>query len=365
MLTCRLENDIILYVNLRKGSESMDIIKEDAFRKQLKKGISGGFLFYGEEDYMKTHALSLARQTVCPDPTFALFNDVRLDALDYSPNALVDALMPPPMMEELKIVSVTGLSISSMRQNEIDDLCDALLALKEYDYNVLIISVPAGQIDEGTPKYPSAVIKKLSAHLTPVLFESISGARLVSWVEKHFEHNGVSADPDTCAYLIDYCGRSMFTLASETDKLSYYVLQNGRNIVTKDDIKNVSVSVVTTDAFTLANAILDGRYEDALNALSVMKFRRIEPVIILSEVSRVICDLVSVKALIEQNVPQMDIAKLLFKSNDYKTKIYVKGASAKSMQKLKRALELCSEADLSLKLSPQGYIAIEKLICSL
>jgi DNA polymerase III delta subunit len=343
----------------------MEIIKEDAFRKQLKKGISGGFLFYGEEDYMKTHALSLARQTVCPDTTFALFNDVRLDALDYSPNALLDALMPPPMMADLKIVSVTGLSISSMRQNEIDDLCDTLSALAEYDYNVLIISIPAGQIEEGSPKRPSSALSKLGAHLTPVLFETVSGARLVSWVAKHFEHNGVQADPNTCAYLIEYCGRSMFTLASEIDKLSYYVLWNGRNTVTNDDIKNVSVSVVTTDAFTLANAILDGRYEDALNALSVMKFRRVDPVIILSEVSRVICDLVSVKSLLEQSVPQSDIARLLFRSNDYKTKIYVKGASAKSMQKLKRALELCSEADLSLKLSPQGYIAIEKLICCL
>lgn len=343
----------------------MDMIKEDTFRKQLKKGISGGFLFYGEEDYMKTHALSMARQTVCPDPTFALFNDVRLDALDYSPDALVDALMPPPMMADLKIVSITGLSISSMRQNEVDNLCDALLALKEYDYNVLIISIPAGQIDEGSPKYPSPALKKLSSYLTPVLFESFSGARLTSWVAKHFEHNGVSADADTCAYLIDHCGRSMFTLASETDKLSHYVLQNGRTAVTKDDVKNVCVSVISTDAFALANALLDSRYEDALNALSVMKFKRIEPVIILSEVSRVICDLVSVKSLIEQNVPQMDISKLLFKSSDYRTKIYVKGASSKSMQKLKRALELCAEADLSLKLSPQGYIAIEKLICSL
>lgn len=343
----------------------MDMIKEDAFRKQLKKGISGGFLFYGEEDYMKTHALSLARQTVCPDTTFALFNDVRLDALDYSPNALLDALMPPPMMADLKIVSVTGLSVSSMRQNEIEDLCDTLSALKEYDYNLLIISVPAGQIEEGSPKYPSAALKKLSAHLTPVLFESVSGARLVSWVAKHFEHNGVQADPNTCAYLIDYCGRSMFTLASEVDKLSYYVLHNGRNTVTQDDIKNVSVSVVTTDAFTLANAILDGRFEDALTALSVMKFRRIDPVIILSEVSRVISDLVSVKSLLEQGTHQSEIARLLFKSNDYKTKIYVKSASARSLQKLKRALELCSDADLSLKLSPQGYIAIEKLICSL
>ena len=343
----------------------MDIIKEDAFRKQIQKGLSGGYLFFGEEDYMKAHALRTVRETVCPDPTFALFNDVRLDALDYTPSALVDALMPPPMMADNKIVSVTGLSISSMRASELDDLCDALLSLREYDYNVLILSIPAGQIEEGTPKKPSAALSKLGEYLTPVSFESISGARLVSWVGKHFEHNGVHADADTCAFLIEYSGRSMFTLSAETEKLSYYVLHNGRDTVTKDDVRNVSVSVVTTDAFTLANSILDGKSEDALNALSVMKFRRVDPIIILSEVSRVICDLISVKSLLDRNVPQGEIGRMLFRSNEYKTRIYVRGASQTSMQRLRRAVDLCSEADLALKLSPQGYIAIEKLICSL
>ena len=54
----------------------MEIIKEDAFRKQIKKGLSGGYLFYGDEDYMKAYAVNAAREAVCADPTFALFNDM-------------------------------------------------------------------------------------------------------------------------------------------------------------------------------------------------------------------------------------------------------------------------------------------------
>ena len=51
------------------------------------------------------------------------------------------------------------------------------------------------------------------------------------------------------------------------------------------------------------------------------------------------------------------------KMNEYKVKVYMSGASGKSLKRLKRALELCAEADSALKLSPQGYMAIEKLIC--
>ena len=343
----------------------MELLKEDAFRKQLKKGLSGGYLFFGDEDYMKSFDLRAARDAICPDETFAIFNDVRLDALGYSASALLDALIPPPMMADYKIVTVSGLNVDSLRQSELDDLIEVLGELPKYDYNVLIISVPAGQLEEGNlPKRPSATLTKLSEHLTPVHFEAVTGARLSGWVAKHFEHHGVSATPAVCNELINYCGHSMFTLSEETEKLAYYALWNGRSQVTEADIKNVSISEISSDTFALANAIVDGRYEDAMNALGVMKFRRVEPVLILSEVSRVICDLVAVKALQEEGLPLGEIASTL-KMNEYKARIYLGGVSSKPIKKLHRAVELCSEADLALKLSPQGYVAIERLICSL
>ncbi len=343
----------------------MDIIKEDIFRKQLKKGLSGGYLFFGEEDYLKSFSLRAAREAVCTDETFAVFNDVRIDPMDYSASALVNALMPPPMMCEQKIVTVSGLAISDMKQSELDELCEVLSALTEYDYNVLIISVPAGLIDEGKlPKAPSAVLTELSKYLTPVQFDTISGARLTSWIGKHFEHHGVSASPAICNMLIERCGKSMFTLSAETEKISYYVLSHGRKEITAADVDNISASVIDSDAYALTNAILDGRYDEAIDALNVMRFRRVEPVIILSEVSRAVCDLLAIKTLQGEGLPVGEIAAVL-KINEYKTKLYAQAAASKSEQKLKRALLLCSEADLALKLSPQGYTAIDRLICCL
>ena len=168
----------------------MELIKEDGFRKLLKSGLSGGYLFFGEEDYMKAHAVSAARDAVAGDPSFALFNEVRLDAMDYSASALLDALMPLPMMAEQKIVTVSGIDFNNMKATELDELCDALDALSDYDYNVLIISVPAGLIEVGNiAKNPSPTYKKLSKYLTPVQFDAVSGSRLVTWLQKHFAHH--------------------------------------------------------------------------------------------------------------------------------------------------------------------------------
>lgn len=351
----------------------MDIIKEDAFRKMLKKGISGGFFFFGDEDYMKGFALRAAREAVCPDETFAVFNDVRIDSLNYSASALLDAIIPPPMMTDMKIVTVSGINLDAMKTSEMNDLCEALEELKNYDYNLLIISVPAGQVDLGyNSKYPSENFKRLAKYLTPVQFDAISGARLVSWVGKHFEHNGVNAAPEVCSELINYCGRSMFVLSEETAKLAYYVLWNGRQTVTSDDIKNVSIAEISADTYALANAIADGRYEDALKALSVMKFHRVEPVIVLSDVSKTICEITEIKLLKDQGLPFAEIMSAFNenkkkKISDYRMRIYLNSVSNKSISRLRRAVTLCSEADLALKssYSNENYAPIERLICSL
>ena len=343
----------------------MEWLREDGFRKLLKSGLSGGYLFFGEEDYLKAFSVRSARDVICADPSFALFNEMKLEALDYTPSALLDALMPMPMMSEQKLVILNGLCPGSMKPSELEELCEVLSALPEYDYNVLIMVVPAGGMDEGNlPKRPSATLQKLAEHLKPVRFEAVTPARLHAWVGKHFAHHGVQASPELCAYLVRYCGTSMYTLASEIDKLCFYVLQNGRSTVSEQDVLHVAIPHINNDAFALANALVDGKYDQALAALSVMKFRRVEPVIILSEVSRVLCDLLCVKALLSEGKSVPEIASVL-KMNEYKLKLYVSSASAKSLAKLKRAVSLCRDADLAIKLSPQGYLAIENLICAL
>ena len=113
----------------------MQMITEAEFRKQLKSGLKGGYLFFGDEDYLKGIDLDGARKLISPDEAFSFFNDLRLDAITFSPEKLLDALMPLPMGSEQKIVSVSGLSLSAMRPSEIEALQDALAALKEYDYN--------------------------------------------------------------------------------------------------------------------------------------------------------------------------------------------------------------------------------------
>ena len=344
----------------------MELIKDDVFRKQIGKSLLGGYLFFGDEDYLKSATLRAVREAICPDESLSFFNDVRIEALDYSPDAILNAMMAPPMMTEQKIITVSGLDVGGMRPDALDDLFEVLALLPQYDYCLLVLSVPAGNFDEGTlPKRPSKLLSRFSEVITPVWFESVTGARLSAWVGKHFAHHGVSASPAVCAKLISVAGSSMYTLSAETEKLSYYALAQGRSEVTAADVDEIAIPELSSDTFAMTNALLEGRPEDALRALEFMKFHRVEPVMILGEISRSLCDLLGVKALAEDGASLSEIGSILGIRSEYKVRLYLNAVAGKSTEKLRRAVELCSEADLSIKQSVGGYLPIERLICSL
>ena len=346
-----------------RGGQDMEIIKEADFRKQIKSAPQNAYIFFGDEDYMKKYALDTAVQAISPDSSLAFFNEIRLDSFSYSPEALVDAFMPAPMMADRKLIILSGLDFNAMKQGEIDALCRSLDALGEYDYNTLIIMTSADRFDAGNlPKRPSQMLTKLSEHLTPVLFEKNSPARLAAWVGKHFEHNGVSAASDVCALVIDRCGRDMFNLANETDKLSFYVLSHGRTAVTHDDVIAVATPVSEFDAFALSNAIGARRRDEALEILSDMKGRRLDPIIIISEITKTVCDMLSVAVLHSDGLTQREISDAL-RIHEYRLGIIFRTLPDEQMCKL--MLSRCHDADLQIKSSRDGYAVLERLICTI
>ena len=346
---------------------ALTLLKEADFRKALKANPTGGYLFFGEEDYMKAAAIRMARQSVTEaDPAMAAFNDIRLDGTDFTAAALLDAMTVPPMGSDRKIITVTGLNLSALRASDLDKLFEALTELKDYPYNLFILSAGDGTLDPGTlPKKPSDLLTSLSEHLTPVYFERNTPAKLSGWVQKHYLHGGVQADPKLCQFTIEYCGRNMFTLAGEIDKVVCYVRAKGRNTATEEDVRTAAIPAMEYDAFAFTNAIMERRRADALDILADLKLRRVEPLYILSEVSRVVCDLLAVRTMADGGQTTEEIAAGL-KMHEYRVGLYLKQARRADLSLLQSAVTAAETADRALKRSAaDGYGVIERLICSL
>ncbi len=83
-----------------KGTnKALNLLSEADFRRALKaEPPRGGYLFFGEEDYMKLTLLRMVQDAVCPaDDPMAAFNSLRLDGLDLTAARLLDAMAAPPM----------------------------------------------------------------------------------------------------------------------------------------------------------------------------------------------------------------------------------------------------------------------------
>ena len=154
----------------------------------------------------------------------------------------------------------------------------------------------------------------------------------------------------------------MFNLASETDKIAFWVLSQNRSEVTREDIIKVGTNAAEYDAFALTNAITAGKRDLALSILSDMKFKKTDPIIIMSEVTKTVCDMAAVSSLLREGKTPKEIASSL-KLHEYRVSLLAK--SKISRETSVRLIEKCQSADLALKSSGAGYDAIEKLICTM
>lgn len=348
----------------------MDIISNLDFSKKIKENPNGNYLFYGEEDYLKSHAIKSLKDAMEIDEALEIFNLVQIDVLDYTSDKLIDALSMPPMMAERKLVILNGLNIKKMYNKsnlaDFNDLMDALSHLDEFDYNNFVLVLPNGNITEETPKKaPTGALKELSERLIPVKFEAPTPQKLALWALRHFEHYGVCATQADCTYLVEYCSKDMFTLSSEIEKLSLYARSQGRDNIMRDDIPLVCSAEMEYGAFEFSNAILDGRKNDALSILSVMKFKQIEPLIIMGELSGIFSDLLKIKIMIMSGKNNQQIATETG-INIHKVGIYANSARRMELERLQRIIALAREADMAMKFRfDSGYLHLEKLICSI
>ena len=344
----------------------MEIISENEYRKRLKSGIRGAFVFFGAEDYLKSYAINATRAEVCPDEGFACFNDVTIDFPDFTLDGLARALEAPPMMADRKLVVLKSFNFGAIKPTECDGMVKLLEEYGNDDMNVLIISVIPEGIDVGyLPKKPSALLKKIMEFATPVQFEPSSPAKLSVWAARHFEHEGIKVSDRVAKYLVEYCGTGMFELSNEIKKLSAYLHAHGRDTVSEEDIRLVAVPETDFDPFAFSNAAMNGKRAEALDALAVMKFRQVKPEYAIAEIAGLYSNMYLSKMLKENGATAGDIAKII-KVHEFKVGLYLKATEHISLERLKRSLDLCLDADLAMKTyGKRNYEQIEKLICLL
>ena len=339
------------------------IINASDFKDRIKFGLSGTYIFFGEEEYMKYYYLSEARKAVLGDDEDGEMRHKKISCLDFDTEKITDALTTVSIgfFEGKTLCELHELQLSSFKESEWKALCD-ILAEASPEVITIIYTTP-DEFDYGVlPKAPSKALQRLAEYAVPVYFPKESEAKLSRWITKHFISEKLSFENGVPDAVLKRCGRDMFVLSGEIEKLCAYVKADGRTQITENDVMLVCCQNLEVNAFDFSNAVLAGETDRAYALLSDMKLRKEKPVYILSSVTKVVSDMFAVKTLFDGGLTDNDISKKL-KMHEYKVGLYRKSTASRSTARLRSLLRLCCDTDIKLKsTSLEDYTELDKLV---
>ena len=330
-----------------------NIITPVEYRNTLKNGISGGWLFFGEEAYLKTHSLDVTRKAILGDGIDS-FSHKKVSCLDFDIEKMTDAVATVSLfgMQEEGAVTLTEfheLHFGEMKEEQWKQLEFLLSHLEDNPDTVLIVVTTPEELDAGIiPKQPSKAFSRLAEYLTPVHFAHEEDHKLLKWMAKHFAAAKLKIEVGACELLLQRVGHDMYTLDNEIAKLCAYVLENGRDTVTLEDVTLVSCTTLETDAFAFTNALMNRDCDRAYAILTDMRLRKEKGVMVLGSVARVATELYTVSQLSALGMTYQEIAKKL-KIHEYKVKLCQQFARERTERKLRALIEECYDIDIKMK----------------
>ena len=311
---------------------------------------TGCFLFCGEEGYLKRAYLKQLRQVILTDPSFDTFNHSVHEGQDVTFGVLSEELVAPPFFAPFKLIEWHMADLTGSGDKKIDALLELARIQKEEDNAALVIITTPEGFDPGTAKRPSSAYKKLNGAFHIVNFEKSTDQQLIGWLKRHFEHEGITPDLPALRAMIFRSGHSMDILANETEKLVAYLKYHGKTAVTEADVLDICSSNLETEAFGLTNALQDGNATAAYRVLADMRARRVETVVIISQITRLYAELSSAALLLQEGGSLEDLAKVL-SIHTFRAEKLAKAARRLPPATWQTCAALCREADMKIKLT--------------
>ncbi len=341
---------------------AVNVISGAEFKDKIKFGLSGAYLFFGEEEFMKHHYLMAARSSVLGDGD-DFFRHKKVSCADFDTEKITDALTTSAFgfSEGKTLCELHEIQFNSLKESEWKALVD-MLSDSSHDVVTIIYTTP-DEFDGGNlPKSPSKALTRIGGLVTPVHFPREGELKLAKWAAKHFTAEKLMFENGVCEFIIDRCGRDMYALTGEIEKLTAYVKSNGRDCVTKADVQNVCSFNMEINAFDFSNALLESNADRAYAILSDMKQRKEKPIMILSSVTKTVSDMYTVKLLSDGGMTDAEISKRL-NIHTYRVGLYKKSTARRRPERLASILRLCSETDIKVKsTSLEDYTEIDKLV---
>lgn len=325
----------------------------EILKKQVKSDtLQNMFHFFGEEVYLKQHYLGILKDKLSGEfPEFNLIEfegEVTSQDIDVSFNT-------PPMMGDKKLVIFKDTGIFKLGAKAKDAFCDALKNAADYLYVIVY--------DDNFDKRNSAY-KAFSEKALSVDFQRRTRADIKAWIVNLLKKCHKKMSIDAMEYFLDSVGVDMHGVLTDVNKLIAYVGE--RDVIEKEDVKNVVTKEFFTKEYVLTDSLLSGNKKEAMRALCELMEMRSDPIMLLYIISSGYIATYKARILLDEGALPQQITKALGLPRDFLAKKYTDFARKLTLSGLKRAINLIKNADYDMKIGMgDGETIIKTLVAQL
>ena len=322
------------------------------FRKlggEIKKNeLSGGYFLYGSEQYLLSRYLGRLLKRVVPGAS--AFNLQRFEAergqIDWS--EVEDAVQNLPMMAPRKAVVLHDLNPEQLTSEETKRLQKLVEELP--DSTNLVLYVSGFELPVKTSRKVQNFLKFMEKKGTVVEFTPLSKNDIGKYLTDEAAKSGCFLSLAVADRMIEACGPDLTALLANLEKLIAFT---GKGEITAAAVDNLVEKTMDATAFDLANFLLRGNLDAALEAVAELKAQRIEPIVVAGALNSAFLDLYRAKCARAEGKNPAEVTADFGYSPRVRFRVdnAFKSAGRTETESLRRAIRLLHRLDRQLKSS--------------
>lgn len=323
-----------------------------------KQKIHPVYFFYGAETFLIEETVQWIQQQIAPaEDEFG--NVMILDLEEVPIQTLVQEAETPPFFGDRRlIIGKNAFFLTTAKtRGGVEHKPEDLIAYLEQPLttSVVILITPSEKLDKR-----KKVVKALQKHARTMEFSSLEGNELILWVQKRLKQLHVQIEPQAAKELVQLVGNDLRLLYQECVKLATFVGQHGT--ITSAIVSELVPRTLEQDVFKLTDRIARRKIDEAFSIWYDLLYQREEPIKILALIIRQFRLMLQVKMLVQQGLPEKEIASKL-KVHPYPVKLALKQGQAFSEKSLRHLLAQAIEADQGIKSGKiDKVLAVERLL---
>ena len=325
-----------------------------SIKDQIKQGnISGAYLLYGEEDFLKDHYCQKITELATQDGPKE-FNYMKINNDKIDNGAVTEFIISLPFMSDKKVLYLKNTGIfHKATESDKKFWTDIFDTLPEY----MVVIFSESNIDKRGTLY-----KAISKSHTAEEFALCKEAELINWFANILARFKKSMTKEDISFVIENVGRNMYLLKSEAEKLIAFTGEK-EGLIKREDVEKCICKSLEGKVFAMIDHIISKDSARAIDELNELKTLKEQPVKILSLIFRQFSTLRRIKAL--EGASVVEIAQRT-NQRDFIVKKIVSQTKKFSLKELDDAIFLCNKTDKNIKSGAvEPWLSIEQLVVTL